>query len=357
MDKRCRYMIIAVLLLLAVAGITYIMVRPSFGYLPSGSRLARIQNSPNYKNGQFRKLSPSPVMTTRKSRISALYGFFFADKKGIRPSAPLKAVKTDIRTISTDTDCIIWFGHSSYMLQAGGKRFLVDPVFHAAAPLKIFNRPFPGTDIYRPEDIPRTDYLIITHDHWDHLDCKTVKELNAKTGKVICPLGVGEHFEHWGYEPSRIVELDWYEEFTDVNGIAVHALPARHFSGRGLRQNKTLWASFMIVAPAMTLYIGGDGGYDTHFAEIGRRFSPISWAILENGQYNDAWRYMHTLPPQLEKIAEQIKPGHIMTVHHSKYALSVHPWDEPLKNAARLKSAVAADVVIPAIGEVVPLNR
>lgn len=251
----------------------------------------------------------------------------------------------------------MWFGHSSYLLQAEGRRVLVDPVFRAAAPFSFLNRPFKGTDIYRPGDMPDVDLLVITHDHWDHLDYRTVTELKSRIGKVVCPLGVGEHFEYWGFEPEKIIELDWHETAALGDGFAVHCLPSRHFSGRGLNPNRTLWASFLLETPARQVYMGGDGGYGKHFAQIGRQFPGIDLAILENGQYNEAWKYIHTMPDQLSLAAKELGAKQIMTVHHSKFALARHRWDEPLATEAALAADTALHVLRPEIGEVVPLRN
>ena len=131
--------------------------------------------------------------------------------------------------------------------------------------------------------MPDIDCLIVTHDHWDHLDYRTVMQLKERIGRVVCPLGVGEHFEYWGFNSDRIVELDWNESCGLSDGFRIHCLPARHFSGRGLQRNRSLWASFLVESPSRRVYLAGDGGYDTHFAEIGRRFAPIDLAVVENG--------------------------------------------------------------------------
>ena len=276
-----------IILAAAIAGLI-ILNLPAFGRLPRGSRLERILQSPNYRDGQFRNLEASPMMTGDKSRLSGILEFLFRKKEGLRPDAAVPALKTDLRALDRDSNLLVWFGHSSYLLQAEGRRVLVDPVFRAAAPFSFLNRPFKGTDIYRPGDMPDVDLLVITHDHWDHLDYRTVTELKSRIGKVVCPLGVGEHFEYWGFEPEKIIELDWHETAALGDGFAVHCLPSRHFSGRGLNPNRTLWASFLLETPARQVYMGGDGGYGKHFAQIGRQFPGIDLAILENRQYNDA---------------------------------------------------------------------
>lgn len=159
-----------------------------------------------------------------------------------------------------------------------------------------------------------------------------------------------------GGAPERIVELDWEEQALLDDGFRIHCLPARHFSGRGLARNRSLWASFLVTGSRRKVFIGGDGGYDTHFAEIGMRFPDIDWAILENGQYNEGWKYIHLMLGYMAAVARELKAAKILTVHHSKYALAAHPWDEPLKNARRMRDRDSLPVVIPQIGEVVNMT-
>lgn len=242
------------------------------------------------------------------------------------------------------------FGHSSYYIQSGGKRILVDPVFEDAAPISFLNQPFDGTDIYRAADMPDIDYLIITHDHWDHLDYKTVTALLPRVNKVVCPLGVGEYFEYWGCPQSKIIELDWDEHCKTDSDFTIYALTSRHFSGRTLRSNQTLWASYMIVSPTQTIYISGDGGYGEHFKKIATAFPSIDLAIMENGQYNKDWRHIHLMPDELKISVEELNPKMVMAGHNSKYALAKHPWDEPLHTAASIRG-----VIMPKIGEIVKL--
>ncbi len=344
------------ILLLALI-ITAFLQQPSFGRQPSGERLERIKRSPNYFDGQFKSLESTELMTGEKNRWKSLWEFISSDRSALKPDHPIPAMKTDLKAIPKDSNLMVWFGHSSYLLQINDKRILADPVFYSAAPVSFINKPFEGTDIYKPEDMPEIDYLMISHDHWDHLDYKTVKELKKKTGKVICPLGVGSHFERWGYDKEKLVELDWYESIRLDSSFTVHCMPARHFSGRGLKSNKTLWASYLIDAGTLKVYMGGDSGYGIHFKEIGDKYPGIDWAILENGQYSKNWKYIHTMPEQLHRAAKDLKAKNIVTVHHSKYSLSdFHRWDEPTGNAERLRRDTTLHVAIPKIGEVFPLT-
>ena len=245
---------------LLVAAIALFMNRPEFGRAPRGERLERIRRSPNYRDGAFRNRHATPQLTSGKGWWATMYDFLFERQERNRPDHALPAVKTDLKALDPKENLLVWFGHSSYLIQADGLRILVDPVFETASPLPFFNRPFEGTDLYKPEDMPGIDLLVITHDHWDHLDYGTVTKLRDRTGRVVCPLGVGEYFEYWSFDPQRITELDWGEQVALGGGFTVYCRPARHFSGRTFRANRTLWASFVVETPSQRIFLGGDGG-------------------------------------------------------------------------------------------------
>ncbi len=344
------------LAVILTAGVIVFLHSPRFGRVPHGERLERMSRSPRYSEGAFRNLSHTPQLTSDKGFFRQVWDFMFRNNDRVRPEADVPAVKTDLQDFGAGEEVLVWFGHGSYYLQSGGKRFAVDPVFYSASPVSFYNKPFRGTGIYTPQDLPDLDYIIITHDHWDHLDYRTVKELRESTGAFVCPLGVGSHLERWGVQESKIIETDWYESVDIGDGFTVHCLPARHFSGRGLKANRTLWASYMLETPSMRIYIGGDGGYDSHFREIGDRFRPIDLAILENGQYGEGWKYIHLLPEDLLKAVDDLSPRRLLTVHNSKYALAMHPWDEPLELIAAASRRDSIPLLTPRIGEPVYLD-
>ncbi len=232
-QKKMTLWILLAILILVVTGVLSFLSQPSFGKQPSGERLERIQRSPNYRNGMFQNQIPTPTMTGDGNRWQALWKFVFGNHKGLRPEKAMPAIRTDPETITAKVEPdglvrpFVIFPASGWEEDSGRS------VFYAAAPVSFINKPFKGTDIFRPEDMPNIDLLIITHDHWDHLDYKTVKELHKKVSKVVCPLGVGAHFEYWGYHKEQLIELDWGEE-CQYSNLIVHCLPSRHFSGRGL---------------------------------------------------------------------------------------------------------------------------
>lgn len=350
------YIFLSVLFFFILAIIFFLRL-PRFGRKPSGKRLQRIKNSPNYKDGSFKNLSHTPDLAEDTTMLKVLNDFFFKKHSGRIPKALIPAIKTDLLSLDKNKDVLVWFGHSSFFIQIDGKRILVDPVLSgSASPLPVGTRAFKGADVYTAEEIPVIDYLFISHDHWDHLDYRTIIKLKPKISRIITGLGTGEHLERWGFDENMIIEKDWNEQIILDEGFVVNTVPSRHFSGRGLKRNQALWMSFVLQTPTMKLFLGGDSGYDTHFAAIGNQFGPFDLAILENGQYDPKWKYIHLLPDQLLKAATELKAKRLFPVHNSKFALSIHPWDEPMRKAMENNKAVNMAIITPRIGEQVNLK-
>ncbi|MEQ9310164.1 MAG: MBL fold metallo-hydrolase [Balneolaceae bacterium] len=349
---------ISILVLLTIATFFY-MKLAKFGKSPSGEHLETISTSINYDNGMFKNLSITPDLSEGHSYLSIIKDQFFTKHPRTAPKDSIPSQKTNLFELDESENVLVWFGHSSYFIQLDGIKILVDPVFSGnASPIPGTVKAFKGTDRYTVEDIPEVDYLIISHDHYDHLDYKTIKELEAKVKTVVCGLGVGSHFESWGYSPDTIKEQDWNQTFEVDSGFAIHTLPARHFSGRGFTRKNTLWASYLIESPSMKIYVGGDSGYDTFFSEIGERFGSIDLVILDNGQYNDAWKEIHMHPDQVLQAAHDLKAKRLFPVHSSKYVLAMHPWDEPLNRVKQLNKASSNPISLftPIIGTKVTLS-
>ncbi|WP_198661731.1 MBL fold metallo-hydrolase [Lewinella sp. IMCC34183] len=353
-----RVMGIAIILFagLALAGVLFLR-QEKLGASPSGERLERIRRSPHYRDGKFRNLTETPLLSEGHGWLDVLYRNYVKPIPRHHPVDTLPSLKTDLQQLPADRDQLVWFGHSSYFLQLAGKRILVDPVFSGqASPLPGTLKAFPGTDVYSVADLPAIDYLFISHDHYDHLDYETIVALRDKVGQVICGLGVGSHFARWGYPPEKIVERDWYESLTVDTGFTVYVEPARHFSGRGISSANTLWASYVVQTPSRTVYLGGDSGYDRHYAEIGAKYGPIDLAILDNGQYDTAWREVHNLPEDVLQAAQDLGATSVLPVHSSKFPLAAHGWDEPLRRITELNADHNFRLVTPMIGEVVYLD-
>ena len=346
------------MILLAVTIIFFILIiyafvrTEPFGSLSYGKRKERIEKSPNYRDGRFQNLHHTPDLAEDASYYSVLMEFFFRKKERPKPTTLIPAHKTSLKELKPDEQVLIWMGHSSYFIQIDGKKILVDPVLSgAASPISFTTKAFPGTDMYKVEDLPHIDYLFISHDHWDHLDYTTIHALKNKVGKLITGLGTGAHLERWGYNEEQIIELDWYEKTVLAEAVEITALPARHFSGRGLKRNQSLWVSFALQMPSMKLYLGGDSGYDDHFAQIGEAHGPFDLAILECGQYDNNWRYIHMLPNQIMPAARALKAKQLLPVHWSKFTLANHAWDEPVTELLKSVKENDPEVLTPMIGQ------
>lgn len=362
MKKR---LIIVPLAVLGFCAALYVGLREPFGALPSqvlsGERLARIEASPNFRNGEFHNQIDTPMLSSGKNRGRLFWETFFAGDERVRPEKPLPGIKTDLRALPEGGDFLVWLGHSSLFLRLGGRNILIDPVFSAyASPLPFINRAFDGGSLYQPEDMPNIDCLVLSHDHWDHLDYATLKALKPKIDRVICPLGVGAHLEYWGFDKAVIYEADWEESLEPLPELKIHILPARHFSGRSLTSNKTLWASFLFESGRYRVFYSGDSGYGPHFNKIAHDFGPVNWAILEDGQYGPDWKYIHMSPEEVLKAARDLQAKAMLPVHAGRFALSRHAWDEPYRKLAAAVLAAEEEtpfLATPVMGQPIALDE
>lgn len=328
----------------------------TLGSAPAGERLQRIQKSPNYKNGSFQNIHPTFVSTEDVPLFATLQKMLF--DKSLEPhSSDYPFVQTDLKTLNDEAPTLVWFGHSSYLIKYRGKNILVDPVFSGhASPTSYLIQAFKGTDQYSVKDLPKIDVLLITHDHYDHLDFLTVQALKDHVAQVITPLGVGEHLESWGWNKDVITELDWWET-KELPGMKFTATPARHFSGRSYKRALTLWASFVLELDHTKIFIGGDSGYDDQFKKIGEKWGSFDLAILENGQYNEGWPHIHMFPEQTVQAAQDLHAKVLMPVHWGKFKLSLHAWDEPIKRVSTKAQEVGMPMTTPRIGEPLVLGK
>lgn len=355
--KNVGWIILGMLLIVLVSGLLYYFVHPMFGGSFKGARLERMKQSPNFRNGVFHNLEVTPSLKSDVNIVTLMWDFLFNKKPGLKPSGVLPAMKCDLKNLPLQ-DILVWFGHSSYLLKIDGKLLLVDPVFSDnASPVPGSNKAFKIAVDYTAADFPKIDYLFISHDHYDHLDYGSIIKLREKVGQVICGLGVGAHFESWGYKAEQIVEGDWYDQINLVPDFQVTFTPARHFSGRRVTRNNTLWTSFVLKTSKYNLFLGGDSGYGKHFKTIGERFGPFDLAILENGQYNDAWHYIHSLPEEWGLETKDLQAKVTLPVHSSKFALAMHGWKEPMEKFYETAQKEHSKLITPKIGELVHLNK
>lgn len=321
----------------------------SFGRRPGKKTRQQYSQLFNYKDGQFQNPVPTPALAEGQTMPKILWEFFKKHPE-TSPAQPPPVVQTDLINLDPAENVLVWFGHSSYFIQLDGKRFLVDPVFSGnASPIPGSLKSFPGTNTYQAADMPAIDFLLITHDHWDHLDYTTIQQLKHKTGQVICGLGVGEHFRYWGWPDSQLTERNWYDTIDLAPGFTITLTPARHFSGRTFKRNVSLWTSYVLQTPSARLFLGGDSGYGPHFKTIGEQYGPFDLALLDCGQYNKNWPYIHSTPEEVIQEVKDLRAKSFIPVHHSKFKLAQHPWYEPVERVKQL--AEGMNMIEPVIGK------
>jgi len=341
------------------------MKTPAFGALPSGKSLEKVKASKNYIDGEFRNKENTELLTdTKKTPIKRLLEFALKkDPEGTVPNFKLPSVKTDLKNLDPNEDIMVWFGHSSLFIQIAGKRILVDPVFSKyASPVPFTDKAFDGTNIYDVDDLPEIDILLITHDHYDHLDYPTIKKLKEKVFKIIVPLGVDAHLFRWGFDENKITTVDWDDEVTIDSNLKIYALESRHFSGRSFfNRNQSLWVSYLIEEKMddknYKLFLSGDGGYSKRFKGFKEKFGQIDFAAMECGQYNKEWSLIHSMPEEVIIEVQDMGVKNLLPIHNSKFKLSNHTWDDPLKRLNKLVEDTNIKLLTPMIGEKIYLHK
>ncbi len=358
MLQKKRFWIAAIVMLLA-SYLYQTLTHERFGAAPSGERLALIEKMPNYKEGAFFNTMPDPTNLERDNFFYRMYQIHFNKGGGRTPSEPVPSIKTNLKTLDIAQNALVPLGHSSYYLQLEGVRMLIDPVFNTyAAPFSFLNKSFKGTNVYSVEDLPPIDYVLISHDHYDHLDYETMTALQPLVQKkVISPLGVGAHLELWGYKPDQLLEGYWYDDFTLENNIHVHIIPARHYSSRLFDKNKTLWAGFAIMSPSEKIFFSGDTGYGDHILEIAGKLGTFDTAIIDCGQYNaKGWPHIHMLPEDVAQSAAELGAKRLIPTHNGKFAIALHDWKAPFEQITKASKDKKYTLLTPIIGDVIDLD-
>ena len=340
-----------------LVGTVAYLQHPVFGTLPGNERSVHIARSPNQANGVFHNQIDTPLKTTDESEWSMWTRRLFGEQGQTRPPGPIPATKTNLKALDPSQDLVVWLGHSSFYIQLGGQRILIDPVFSTyAAPVAGVIEAFDGTTLYSADDMPPIDALLISHDHYDHLDYPTAQTLRPKVRQVIVGLGVGAHFEAWGYDTDRVREADWNDVIALDSRVQVHVTPARHFSGRTLTRNRSLWVGFALVSTERRLFFSGDSGHGPHFAQIGDQLGPFDWVALDSGQYDPRWANVHMNPEQAAQAAEELHARVLMQAHVGRFSIAPHDWDDPLKRLTVAVRSRSYALWTPQIGRVAYLD-
>lgn len=323
----------------------------TFGGSPDPARLAELARQSRYADGQFSNLeAPSPPWEGERPTLREL--FFGGERRRPPTSLPLTATGATWNGAASDGARVTWLGHSTLLIEVDGARVLTDPIWSERAspsslvgPVRFHPPPVPLASL------PKLDAVVISHDHYDHLDMDTVQAL-AKTGvRFFVPLGVADHLREWDVPQEQIVELDWWGEARVKAGVSLVATPSRHYSGRttGTR-NITLWASWVVRGARHRVFFSGDSGPTPQFEAIGRRFGPFDLVALEIGAFHPAWGDIHLGPDNALEAHRMLGGGPLLPIHWSTFNLAAHPWDEPIEHLVRLAEQRGVSVVTPMLG-------
>ena len=351
-----------IVLFFAVVGSVLILSNcSSFGGTIAGERLKRVQASSHYHDGEFANTLAHPPL-----ELGDAWGYlieqFFGDQIRVPPSAiPISAIPpASMQAPPAPGLRIIWLGHSSVYMELDGLRLLLDPVFSDYA------SPFPGLGPKRfhpppiaMRDLPKIDAVMISHDHYDHLDMRTIQYLSSNGTHFVVPLGVGAHLDAWGVPKRQITELDWWES-AEIGGLTITCTPAQHYSSRGIFDYKaTLWSSWSVTGPKHRVFYSGDSGFADHFRQIGSRLGPFDLGIFKIGQYGPgaSWIYSHMNPEDAVQANLAVQAGRMLPVSWGTFNIAFHDWDEPIKRAVRAANAQNVDLVTPRVGKVVIMGE
>ncbi|MFY0687443.1 MAG: MBL fold metallo-hydrolase [Cyclobacteriaceae bacterium] len=323
-----------------------------FGGRVTKQRVEQYSQSPNWKEGKFQNLVKTEMEFHFRDVPKMLKQQFF-DKDGREPKEPITVIPFDRTSFFSSRTQIIWYGHSVILLRMNGKTILIDPMLGPdAAPIAPFkSKRFSENTLDLIDQFPQIDLVLMTHDHYDHLDLASIKSLIPKVKQYYVGLGIKRHLTKWGIKDGLITEFDWWDE-ESIDGIKITYTPSRHFSGRGATdRQKSLWGGWAIKTSEENIYFSGDGGYGEHFKEVGQRLGPFDFGIMECGQYNELWHQIHMYPEESVKAAKEAGVKKAMPVHWAGFALAMHTWKEPVDRFVLEADLKKLNILTPQLGE------
>ncbi len=326
-----------------------------FGGKVTNALQQQYQQSPNWKKGRFRNIADVEVDMSF-SKIPGVIYKQLTSRKQQYPAQPLPVIPFDKQVFLAPSEKakFIWYGHSAILLRIQGKTLLIDPMLGPdTTPIApITTKRFSENTLSLIDDFPEIDVVLLTHDHYDHLDYASIQKLKSKTKQYFVALGVKRHLVSWGVTPSLITEFDWWDQKM-LDTIQITFTPTQHFSGRGLTDRlKTLWGGWAFKSPSENIWFSGDGGYNQHFKTIGERLGPFDFAFMECGQYNDDWHPVHLFPDESVWAAMDAQAKKAMPVHWAGFALSYHhSWSEPVEEFVKTANEKELAYVLPRLGQ------
>jgi L-ascorbate metabolism protein UlaG (beta-lactamase superfamily) len=359
--KNLARVIVAVAVLLLSACTVFFKISPQLGGTATAAQLRAYQLTGHVQDGKFVNAQPTQLNTDGNT-WTILWRMLTTKTPNRNPVAPLPTHPLDSLSI-TRTPAgqvrVTWFGHSASLVEIGGRKILLDPMLSVKmGPLawvtpKRYNQQL----AIRAEQLPALDAVLISHDHYDHLDYQTIRRLRQKVKYFCVPLGVGAHLRRWGVAEARIREMNWGDSVR-LPGLTIVSTPTRHFSGRGLtNQNSTFWSSWVLRAGRQRVFYSGDGGYGPHFQAIGRQYGPFNLALMECGQYDRQWAQIHMLPEQSVQAALDVRARMMMPVHWGAFSEANHPWNEPVERAVAEAVRQHLPLTTPELGQPVVLGQ
>ncbi|PCJ94511.1 MAG: hypothetical protein COA50_12175 [Flavobacteriaceae bacterium] len=352
--KKIVYWLFRIALLFGIFLILVVNFYPSFGGNPNKESMNKMKSVPNYKDGKFSNIEKVKEDFSWDD-YKKMFGKMIKGNPNRKPNKSLPVLKwnkSELEALKKEETTAVWYGHSTFFLKMNGKNILIDPMFgdYPAPVPYIINKRFIDTLPIAIADLPTIDVILLSHDHYDHLDYGSIKKLKNKTKQFIVPLGVGGHLEKWGVPKSKITELYWHESIK-VDDIVFTATPAQHFSGRGLRDKMaTLWSSWVITGQH-NIFFSGDSGYFNGFKEIGEKYGPFDVCMMECGQYDELWADIHMFPEQTVQAHIDVKGDMLIPIHWGGFALATHDWDGPIKRLSKVSKEKNINLATPIIGE------
>ena len=345
--------IIYIVIIFAIVVFLFLNFSPVFGGSSDEDSNKLIQSSKNFIDGKFVNLKTTYTNSRTSEKSTSLMNWI-SPPKDKNPLGPLPTIQFQRDTLTEGK--FVWLGHSTLLMNTDGLIIMTDPVFNRASPIPIFGKPFAYENPINIDDLPIVDVVVISHDHYDHLDSKAIKDLSKRVDRFFVPLGVKAHLERWGVDKNKISELDWHNS-EDYKNIKLTLTPAQHFSGRRLTNgSSTLWGSWIISSNTMKAYFSGDGGYSETFKDLGDQYGPFDIAFIENGAYNASWSKVHLFPDETVQASIDLKAKVLFPIHWSKFDLSIHPWDEPIIRVTHEAEKRNVNIATPMIGEVFDLT-